>query len=125
MQAVQKLDVQYEAHAMLRIVRLVQVAVEADNSFREFEFNLESGPRVGAQWTPVPRRINLVPETAGGKNRAGRGDLGAETRFRRQMPCVSLSVPERASSLRGHGPVRLSICPMSVCRIFLRVHLYT
>ena len=67
---------------------MLKVAVECDNKFREFEFNLASGPHVGT----------CGPLGGGG----GEGDVvGGETRFRRELPCVTLSVPERAALLKG------------------------
>jgi hypothetical protein len=85
---------------------MLQVAVECDNKFREFEFNLASGPHVGTSWTPIPRRINASATIAASEHimGLGRGEgdvVDRETRFRRELPCVTLSVPERAALLRG------------------------
>jgi hypothetical protein len=84
---------------------MLQIAVECDNKFREFEFNLASGPHVGTSWTPIPRSMKASTTIAASEHKGGGGGegdvVGGEIRFRRELPCVTLSVPERAALLRG------------------------
>lgn len=72
---------------------VLQVAVDYDNLNRELVFDLPSGPTVGADWHPAPTKIKGTLATA-----AGGGS--EQHRFRRLLPCVVLSVKERAIRLR-------------------------
>ena len=75
---------------------LLKVALEFDNLLRELEYDLPSGPHVGCAWTPLSTRVkassSLSPPAA-----------TCAVAYRRVVPCVALSVKERAKKLRDEA----------------------
>ena len=67
---------------------MIKVALEYEHMINEFEHDL-SYPRVAA-WRPIPTEIK------------GNKDVGdyEQSRYRRALPCVALSLVEKAKALR-------------------------
>jgi hypothetical protein len=97
---------------------MLEVAVKYDIRVRELTYNMPSGGVGGLrggldEWTPWPRSVRGTPLTLRGTTASTRPSTSAShehggdrrgwtelNRYRRVVPCVALSVMERAQELR-------------------------